>query len=149
MGLLDYIPVVSTIKHAFFDDPPGRSVADYADCATTVADCESLGTDLAVMNCQRCGDKKGIDFLLDLVGGSFVPDAFKAVVGGATGLLALRIIASVGVRAASRGVLVATGVGILLLGDAVIDAGITIKRVGEIRDAAAQAEASLCRCPPS
>ena len=34
MGLLDYIPVVSTIKHAFFDDPPGRTVADYADCAT-------------------------------------------------------------------------------------------------------------------
>ena len=42
-----------------------------------------------------------------------------------------------------------TGIGVVLIGHAVIDAGITVSRASEIGDAAEQAKTSLCGCPPS
>jgi hypothetical protein len=149
MGILDYIPVVATIKHAFFDDPPGRKVADYAECGTTELDCEIKGTDLAVAECERCITGKAAGFLGSLLGENLLPDVIRAGIGAVVAIFSERILGALGVRLAAGGATAVTGVGVVLFGDAVIDAGLTISRAREIGDAAEQAKTSLCRCPPS
>jgi hypothetical protein len=145
MGFLDYIPVVATIKHAFFDDPAGRKVADYADCATTGLGCETKGTDLAVAECERCVTGKVAGFLSSLIGDNLVPDIIRAGIGAALTIFAERFIAALAIRLSVRA---AAGIGAALVVDAAIDAGITLSRASDIRDAATQAKASLCLCPP-
>jgi hypothetical protein len=148
IGILDYIPVVATIKHAFFDDPPGRKVADYVECATTAFDCETKGTDLAVAGCERCIIAKATGFLGSLYGDNLVPDVIRLGIGAVVAIFAERLLGGLGVRLAAGGATGATGVGVALVGDAVVDAFITIKRGNNIGDAAEQAQADLCRCPP-
>jgi hypothetical protein len=145
MGILDYIPVVATIKHAFFDDPPGRKVADYVECATTALDCETQGTDLAVADCERCIIRKAAGFFSELLGENLLPDVIRFGIGAVITIFAERIVGALAVRLS---VGAATGIGVVLAGDAVIDAGITLSRAGDISKAAEQAKAALCRCPP-
>jgi hypothetical protein len=148
MGILDYIPVIGTVKHAFFDDPPGRTVADYAACATTARDCAAKGEELAVDDCARCITGKAAEFLGSLLGQNLLPDIIRSGIGAAVAIFSERLLGALGVRLVAGGATAATGVGLVLIGDAAIDAAITVSRAGEIRDAAERAPIDLCRCPP-
>jgi hypothetical protein len=136
---------VATAKHLFFDDPPGRKVADYLDCGTTALGCETKGTDLAVAECERCIIGKSAGFISTLLGDNLVPDIIRAGIGAVIAKFAERIIGALALRLS---VGAATGIGLFLVIDGVADAGITISRATDIGKAAEQAKASLCRCPP-
>jgi hypothetical protein len=94
------------------------------------------------------GSGKAAGFLGSLVGENLLPDVIRLGIGAVVAIYAERLLGALGVRLAAGGATAATGIGLVLIGDSVIDAGITVSRARDIRDASKRATTTLCRCPP-
>ena len=81
MSFIDWIPIVSTIKHSF-ENPEGLRVSDYTchmDNAACAGDPAVIASAKAV--CEREIDKQLLDFLKKYCGGGIL-DAVYARCGG-------------------------------------------------------------------
>jgi len=138
MSAWDWVPIVKTIRRAL-DDPKGREVTDYAECATTAVGCESKGKAAAELECQNCITKKLSAYIAEWVGFNIGPEMLEGAAGATALGIGLKAAASAATKAA-------TGIGAALLLDDAAEFAIILYKMMQMRDAAATAKKSLCDC---
>ena len=153
MGLLDYIPIVATVKHAV-TSPCGREVKEYQHCKLTPEDCALEGPLVTARKkeCRDCVLKKQNDCAIEYAGGNLAQAFLNQLVNVALGAVLTMIVRHLVKQAGGKivGGAVAGIAGIVVLGlDAALDIAIVISKLTDINRAAQEAIAQYCDCPQS
>lgn len=143
MAFLDWIPVASTIKHAF-QNPKGIRVSDYT-CTMNNAACASGDAptiSAAKLTCERDIDAQLIKNIQAYVGS--IPDAIMHdAVGDIAGIVIAYLIKR-SIKAAAG--LSIPAVGVVLGIDSFVDMGIVISTINRMKTAADRAKVICCKC---
>jgi hypothetical protein len=145
MAWWEWVPFVSTIGH-IIDDPPGRDISDYAACSPTVTDCEGLGRDAAILKCQNCIRDKMWGFVLSWIGSGPPSDLVKGAVGITLAKFSEAIGKALATKLAPKAAAAASGVGVALTVDGLIDSAVILKKALDIWRAADAAKKVHCTC---
>lgn len=145
MAWWEWVPIVKTIGHGLAD-PPGRSVSDYNDCRPSGEDCEGLGKEAAELKCAECIRRKLAKFVSEWLGTSIGADFFEGAASATAYALGSALAKQAGGTFLGLSSTAWTGVGAVLAADALIDAGILLKKALDMWKAANRAIDDLCKC---
>lgn len=144
MAMWEWIPVVSTLGHAF-QDPQGTEVSDYQSCKVTDADCEADKA-TAELTCKSCIDRLLMQYISSYIGVGTGADLFEAFLGGGFSAVMALIAKALGKKVLGLSATAWTGVGAVFAADGLIDFGIQMSKLDDMRIAARQAKSQYCKC---
>ncbi|MCV0430648.1 hypothetical protein [Nitrosopumilus sp.] len=138
----EYIPVVSTLGHAF-QEPPGTDWADYNSAAVTQQECQDPAN--AKILCEKRIDSMMLQYIASYVGVSLPADFIKTVGGLVMAEIIKAILISLGKKKAAAAALTGPFAAFVAI-DGFLDLGAISTKIWRIYDAANDAKSVLCRC---